>query len=80
MRAVRAHPALLPRITFDHMIAIGATEGNIIAAIMATHIAMKSGSAIPIVPGPMPIPLAWAIVTAQASRARAKSAAHAGPS
>ena len=45
--------------------------GNIIAAIITTHRARNARSVRPMVPGPMPIPLAWSTVTIQASAASA---------
>src|SRR5262249_38181315 len=62
------------------MIAIGATDGNIIAVIIATQSARNAGRASPIVPGPMPMPDAWRTVTNQARTASAVNATHAGTS
>ncbi|GHE71168.1 hypothetical protein GCM10017771_95140 [Streptomyces capitiformicae] len=51
------------------VIATGAMDGSIIAAIIVTHSTRNSGSAIPIVPGSTPMPRAWPIVSTQAGTA-----------
>src|SRR6188474_910252 len=59
-----------------HTTTIGATEGSIMAAIITTHNARKARNVRPMVPGPMPIPLAWSTVTTQASAASTPSPSH----
>src|SRR3990172_3633346 len=78
IRHVLVAPLERATIVRDHRIATGATDGNIIAAIITTHIVMNSGRLIPIVPGPTPMPRAWSSVTSQASTASRTRAAQAG--
>jgi len=61
-------------------IAPGATEGNIIAVIIAVHMATNATNDMPIVPAPLPIARTWSTVTIQASTANATIAVHAGAS
>ena len=56
-------------MTRAQAIATGATDGSIIAAIIVTQNATKSGKAMPIVPVPEPMAPARWIVTNQASTA-----------
>src|SRR3954466_9138931 len=61
-----------------HKVAIGATDGNIIAAIITTHTTRKAQSDRPIVPGPTPMERACAMVTTQANAANRHSPIHHG--
>src|SRR6476469_10759070 len=53
-------------------------EGNIIAAIIAVHIATKATIDMPMVPAPLPIACACSSVTIQARAVSARIATHAG--
>ena len=75
IRAVRANPTEAPVIRRVHSTATGATDGNIIAAIITTHTPRKGSNARPIVPGPLPMLWASAIVTTQAAATWAAQAA-----
>src|SRR5712691_11256065 len=55
---------------------MGATGGNIIAVIITTQSARNARSVTPIVPGPLPMPLAWSTVTIHAKAASRQSAIH----
>src|SRR6266478_1321450 len=59
-------------------IATGAMDGNIIAAIIAVHIATNATNDMPIVPAPLPIARTWSSVTIQASTVNATIAVQAG--
>src|SRR6516164_1274085 len=59
-------------------IATGAMDGNIIAAIIAVHMATNATNDIPIVPAPLPIARIWSSVTIQASTVTATIAVQAG--
>ena len=59
-------------------IATGAMDGNIIAAIIAIHMATNATNDIPIVPAPLPIARTWSSVTIQASTVNATIAVQAG--
>src|SRR5713226_1360008 len=59
-------------------IATGAMDGNIIAAIIAGHMATNATNDILIVPAPLPIARTWSSVTIQASTVNATIAVHAG--
>src|ERR1035437_10333196 len=63
-----------------HTIAIGATDGNIIAAIMTTQMGRNVARDIPVVPGPTFIVPAHAMVAAHASAAMRHSPIHPGRS
>src|SRR3954468_8528781 len=75
MRWDRVGRAATDRI---HKVAIGATDGNIIAAIITTHTTRKAQSDRPIVPGPTPMERACAMVTTQANAANRHSPIHHG--
>jgi hypothetical protein len=76
VRQARTAPVDPRVIDRAHKMAVGATDGNIIAAIMVTHIARNRGSCVFIVPAAMPIPLACRTVTTQARTASSNSAVH----
>src|ERR1700739_2718985 len=59
-------------------IATGAIDGNIIAAIIAVHMATNATNDIPIVPAPLPMARTWSRVTIQASTVNATIAVQAG--
>src|SRR5215831_8630288 len=59
-------------------IATGAMDGNIIAAIIAVHMATNATNDMPIVPAPLPIARTWSSVTIQASTVNATIAVQAG--
>jgi hypothetical protein len=59
-------------------IATGAMDGNIIAAIIAVHIATNATNDMPIVPAPLPIARTCSSVTIQASTVNATIAIQAG--
>ena len=61
----RPVPVETPLIQRVQSTATGATDGNIIAAIISTHSPRKTGSARPMVPGPLPMLRACATVIAQ---------------
>src|ERR1017187_1918336 len=63
-----------------HTIAIGATDGNIMAAIMTTQMGRNVARDIPIVPGPTFIVPAHAMIAAHASAAMRHSPIHPGRS
>ena len=74
-RSARVGRAATDRI---HTVAIGATDGNIMAAIITTQTTRNAESDSPIVPGPTPISWACAIVTIQANTAKRQSPIHHG--
>ena len=76
IRAARTQPDEAPVIKRVHSTATGATDGNIIAAIITTQTPRKGSRARPIVPGPLPMLSASAMVTTQAAAASAARAIH----
>ncbi len=69
MRTARSAPLDCRPMPRAQVTATGATEGSIIAAIIASHSTRNSGSAIPIVPGSIPMPRACPTVNSQARAA-----------
>src|SRR6516165_842644 len=76
IRTTRPRPVAPLAIKRVHSTPTGATDGNIIAAIITTHTPRKGSSARPMVPDPLPISLAKTIVTAHATTASAATAIH----
>ena len=69
--SLRRRPRWIP----TYVATIGAVEGNIIAAIMTTHVTRKNANVPSALPGPMSIPDMRTSDTSHATAARASSTA-----